>query len=151
VLLMSVTTTFVPNPVGIARLFSPTGDVGLWMQMKVEQVETLARENCPKDTGALAASIEGRVLARPTMDVSAGGATRGMVAVGQVSAGGNAAPYAVAVHEGTRPHPITPKNARVLAFPSRSTGAMVFTTYVNHPGTRAQPFLFDALRSAIVA
>jgi hypothetical protein len=143
---MAVTTQFIPNPTGLARLFSPTGDLGIWMQGKVEQVEQVARANCPRNTGALAGSIEGRVVAG--VNAGRGGATT--VAMGRVTAGDESAPYAVYVHEGTRPHEITPRQSPVLAFPSRSSGMTVFTTRVNHPGTRADPFLWNALRASIV-
>jgi len=50
--------------------------------------------------------------------------------------------YAVPVHEGTRPHTIVAKKARVLA--NKRTGQM-FGRVVNHPGTKAQPFLREAV------
>lgn len=52
------------------------------------------------------------------------------------------ASYAVPVHEGTRPHTIVAKKARVLA--NKRTGQM-FGKVVNHPGTKAQPFLREAV------
>lgn len=54
------------------------------------------------------------------------------------------ASYAVPVHEGTRPHVIMAKKARVLA--NRRTGQM-FGKRVNHPGTKAQPFLREAVET----
>lgn len=53
------------------------------------------------------------------------------------------ADYALAVHEGTRPHIIRPRNARALRF--RVGGEIVYAKSVRHPGTRARPFLFEAL------
>lgn len=50
--------------------------------------------------------------------------------------------YAAAVHEGTTPHIITVQNAKVLA--NRRTGQF-FGKKVNHPGTKAQPFLQKAV------
>lgn len=38
--------------------------------------------------------------------------------------------------EGTRPHPIVPRNAKVLRFPAG--GRVVYTRHVNHPGTKAR-------------
>lgn len=52
------------------------------------------------------------------------------------------AKYALPVHEGTRPHIIRARNARVLA--NRRTGQF-FGKTVRHPGTRAQPFLRKAV------
>ena len=79
------------------------------------------------------------------------------------------AKYTEYVHNGTRPHKIYPKGKGALAFdwpkvgmrtivPRKPTGTGVRTSktrgpyfvigkgYVNHPGTRARPFLMDALR-----
>jgi len=58
--------------------------------------------------------------------------------VGEVDVG---AKYAAAVHEGTRPHVIEARNKKVLA--NRRQGQF-FGKKVNHPGTKAQPFLREA-------
>lgn len=76
------------------------------------------------------------------------------------------ASYAAYVEKGTRPHVIRPRNAKVLRFPSSGTsttlagrvrtgearrlgsGAYVFASKVNHPGTKAQPFLLPAAKKA---
>lgn len=52
------------------------------------------------------------------------------------------AKYSAYVHEGTRPHVIVPRDAKVLA--NRRTGQF-FGKKVNHPGTRANPFMLRAL------
>ena len=62
-----------------------------------------------------------------------------------IRVGGDAAEYAVYVHEGTRPHVIRPRNKQVLAFNGRE--GRVFAREVHHPGTRARPFLRNALES----
>jgi hypothetical protein len=66
--------------------------------------------------------------------------------------------YAMFVEMGTRPHVITPRRARVLAWKTGSAGGYVtsasgrryykagtvgmrFARKVNHPGTRPQPFM----------
>lgn len=54
----------------------------------------------------------------------------------------NRQPYAVYVHEGTRPHEIRPKDKKVLA--NRRTG-QVFGRVVKHPGTRPNPFYTRAI------
>lgn len=142
----TTTVQFIPNPAGIAAFFSPAGDLGVWMKVLVEQVEQTAQAMCPKDTGALADSISGSVV--PGANVTQSGLTT--VAVGEVSAGDETAPYAVYVHEGTAPHPIEPRQAPMLVFPSRRSGITVFTKHVDHPGTRANPFLWNALKASIV-
>lgn len=48
------------------------------------------------------------------------------------------------VHEGTRPHIIRARRARALRF--TMGGRPTYAKYVRHPGTRANPFLTDALR-----
>ncbi|WP_434593247.1 hypothetical protein [Streptomyces sp. A5-4] len=48
------------------------------------------------------------------------------------------------VLDGTRPHIIRPRRAKVLRFEVR--GREVFAAYVRHPGTRANNFLARALR-----
>lgn len=68
------------------------------------------------------------------------------------------APYALAVHEGQRPHQITPNTVRVGSGRGARGGVLAWTgpggrprfaTRVNHPGTHGRPFLADALRSEI--
>jgi len=126
---------FIPNPAGLAQLLqSPTGAVGKYIYLLTEETEMVARTLCPYDSGNLQDSIESKVTTPPLR--------------GEVSAGGPTAPYAVAVHEGTAPHEITAKNSPVLVFPS-SAGTMVYTPRVSHPGTAAQPFLWDALKDVI--
>jgi hypothetical protein len=50
------------------------------------------------------------------------------------------ASYAIYVEKGTAPHLIRPVNASVLVFEG-SSGEMVFTRLVRHPGTRSNPFM----------
>lgn len=53
------------------------------------------------------------------------------------------ASYAVPVHEGTRPHVIVPIKKKALA--NTRTGQF-FGKRVNHPGTKPQPFLREAVQ-----
>lgn len=56
---------------------------------------------------------------------------------------GSPLPYALFVHEGTRPHKIYPrKPGGWLRFPT--AGGIRFARSVNHPGYRGNPFLRDA-------
>ena len=55
-------------------------------------------------------------------------------------------PKAVFVEYGTMPHVIYPVNASCLAF--FAGGRMVFAAYVNHPGTKPQPFVRYAAEEA---
>ncbi|MFJ1459741.1 hypothetical protein [Nocardia sp. N2S4-5] len=52
--------------------------------------------------------------------------------------------YSRWVHDGTAPHIIRPRNTKALRF--TVDGRTVFARYVNHPGTRARPFLVNAAR-----
>ncbi len=55
--------------------------------------------------------------------------------------------YALAVHNGTPPHVIRPRNpGGVLRF--ETGGQTVYATHVNHPGTRPQPFMAEGARQA---
>lgn len=79
----------------------------------------------PVDTGRLRSSIKMRIVggrAEIYTDVS----------------------YAEAVHNGARPHIIRPRRRQALRFVAG--GRVVFARQVNHPGTRARPFLVRALR-----
>jgi len=53
-------------------------------------------------------------------------------------------PYAVDVHEGTRPHIIRPVNKRALAW----KGMRHPVKLVHHPGTRGNPFMTRALSTS---
>lgn len=53
--------------------------------------------------------------------------------------------YALFVHEGTRPHVILPKLKKALWWP----GAAHPMRSVNHPGTRANPFMPRMLEAAL--
>lgn len=56
-------------------------------------------------------------------------------------------PYSAVHHFGSRPHVILPrKPGGVLRFPSR--GGVVYARRVNHPGTKANPFLLANLHLA---
>ena len=96
-------------------------------------VEAEAKERVPQVTRALFRSIGGTVTAR-------GAGFRGVV-----KAGGEGVAYARAVEFGTKPHVIRPKRGRVLRW--RSGRGFRYATKVNHPGTRAQPYMEPTLRA----
>jgi hypothetical protein len=84
---------------------------------------------CPVDTGRLRASGQMRVG-------SFGNQVRGEVEYD--------ADYAMIVHDGTRPHIIRPRRGQYLRF--EVGGRVVYARQVRHPGTKARPFLAQALR-----
>ena len=96
------------------------------MSNSVSKVRTDAQSTVPVRTGMLKKSIQQTVQDSPLI---------GKVIVGQ--------PYGKYIEYGTKPHTIVPKNASVLAFPIG--GSMVFATSVNHPGTKAKPFMTPAI------
>ena len=57
-----------------------------------------------------------------------------------------AVPVAGFIHQGTRPHTIMPGKRRFLRWVSRG-GSFAFAKRVQHPGTKPDPFLHDALRA----
>src|SRR5262245_34610076 len=106
-----------------ALLEGPRGAVVADLLRRGLRVESQAKRLCPVDTGRLRSSITTELVR------SAGG-------VPIVRVGTNV-DYAQAVHDGTRPHIIRPRRARVLRFTSR--GQVVYARVVHHPGTRARP------------
>lgn len=96
-----------------------------------------------KKTGITSASIAPRNVTPKGAEVKAGGA-------------------AVYLESGTRPHVIRPRRKKMLRFAAsaggrRLSGAprrgadVVFARRVNHPGTKAYPFLGPAAREAVGA
>lgn len=57
------------------------------------------------------------------------------------------APHGPFVHEGTAPHDIFPKNKKALRWAPQGGGAFQFAMVVHHKGTKADPFLFNALKN----
>jgi len=98
----------------------------------------------PRRTGNLGRTIRIGSVTNDHVEVVAGG-TRG---VG----------YAAAVEFGSRPHIIVPRNAKVLAWGgARTLGGRLrkgskashFARRVNHPGSRARPYLIPGFEKAL--
>lgn len=111
------------------------GMVDRYVRGKASEIASVARRIVPVRSGVLRGSIR----VQQSRDVG------GRFAAGYDVAA-NAA-YARFVHDGTKPHVIVPRNASVLAF--QVGGTTVFARRVNHPGTKAQPFLTNAAREVI--
>lgn len=129
-----VTVRARANPAGVLELCGPSGDVGRWFASLVRRVEGVAKEGCPVDTGNLRRSHDHHIT------------NSGFRLHGVIRANAN---YAFYVHEGTGPHVIEPRTAQVLRF--TVGGDVVFARRVNHPGTRAQPWLRTALFAVVGA
>lgn len=128
---MAVKVVFY-EPVLDKFLNQPTGTVGEYLRDKGNQITFLAKTLVGVRTGALRASIHMRHL-RDTR--------------GQYVQVGSTLPYARMHHEGTRPHMIYPKRAKVLRFVRR--GQVVYAHAVRHPGTKANKYLTQAMRTVI--
>lgn len=99
------------------------------MESLQRRIANQARQDVPVKTGHLGRSVrEGAVRFVGPLTVA-----------GSVEA---TASYAAAVHEGSRPYVIRPRNASVLRF--EVGGRTVFAKMVRHPGTKARPFLRNA-------
>jgi HK97 gp10 family phage protein len=89
-------------------------------------VQNEARRRAPVDTGRLRSSIVSRA--------EGSGRRVGYVVGTNVN-------YAAAVEYGTAPHVIKPRFKKALFWP----GARHPVAFVNHPGTKAQPFMRPAI------
>lgn len=92
-------------------------------------VQNEAKRRCPVDTGLLRSSI--------VHQVTGSGSSVNVTVGSRVS-------YAADVEYGTAPHVIVPRNKKALYWP----GAAHPVAKVNHPGTRAQPFMRPAVEMA---
>lgn len=131
-------TARVTPDIQVARLqalgTSPAAPLFRYMVTLEAKVETRAKQN-----------LSGRMVNVRTGNLRSSGraetAVRGATLVGSVIFD---APYALAVHNGQKPHEITPtRPGGVLAW--QAPGGMRFARRVRHPGTRGRPFLKDAL------
>jgi HK97 gp10 family phage protein len=112
---------------GLRRFFGGmSDDVKRAVERTRIDVQNEARRRAPVDTGRLRSSIVSRA--------EGSGRTVGYVVGTNVN-------YAAAVEYGTAPHVIKPKYKQALYWP----GAAHPVAQVNHPGTRAQPFLRPAI------
>ena len=109
-------------------LNNPNGPTGRVLRKKGSYVLKAAKAQVGVRTGALKQSIHQRHLRDSR---------------GQYVRIGSDKPYALAHHEGTRPHRITPNRAQALKFTAR--GAVIYAGVVNHPGTKANKYLTDNL------
>lgn len=105
------------------------------VQRAQRQTLSRAKVTSPVDSGALRNSH----LAEP-IKVSGDKVTTEITAEG-----GAKQQYAMAVHEGTRPHVIKPRRKKVLSW--KGAEGRVFATAVNHPGSAPRPWLLNAVKA----
>lgn len=65
--------------------------------------------------------------------------------IGVVYIDNQVAPYGIFVHQGTKPHVIKPKTKRALRWVPMAGNSFFFAKEVHHPGTKSDPFLYEAL------
>jgi hypothetical protein len=126
-----------PNQAAVnAMLHGRTGPVVLHLANEGRRVEGNARRLVGVKSGALKASIGSRIVrSNPGYNVE--------VFAGNTPA---TAKYVMPHHQGSKPHIIRPRRRRYLKF--QAGGRTVFARKVNHPGTRANPFLLRAAQQA---
>lgn len=118
----------INKPVLDHFLNAKSGTVGRWLEKRGEIIVAAARMQVGKRTGFLAGSIHARQSREP---------------YGQKLVIGSELNYALAHHEGTKPHIIVAKRAQMLRF--HAGGRVIYTRAVKHPGTRANRYLKDNL------
>lgn len=133
-----MTVIYLEDRKGMAYLRSWSGPIGRDISRRIRDVEYFARATAGVRTGLLKASIS-----------SDRGYTRGgnLIARVGVNPGRDRIGYAYFHHEGTRPHIIVPRRAKLLRF--RVRGRVVYTSRVRHPGTRPNPYLTRFMRRLV--
>lgn len=113
-------------------LRNPKGIVGTHMNSVGRKVTRLAKVQVGVDTGDLKRSISYKIRTAP------GGFLVTVTASDS---------KALMHHQGTKPHIITPKKAKALRF--QQHGKIVYARIVHHPGTKANRFLTDPMRTVV--
>lgn len=138
--------SFEINQAGFDKQFrSWSGETGQWLRTRVgDQLAIKARENAPKP---------GKASGRTSISFATGELANNII-IEEANFGNDLeikvianSSHALFVHEGTQPHDINARLAPEMIFFWHKVGATVFRKHVRHPGTRAVPFLRDALES----
>ena len=114
-------------------LKSPAGEVGRYLAGRARLIVVGARGQVGKKPGKLQGSIHSR---------------QSRTAYGQMAWIGSTVEYALAHHEGTKPHIIRPDKAKALRFTAGSR--VIYSRAVKHPGTSANRYLKDQLYIALL-
>lgn len=130
--MFTVSTSFNLDRTRVQRMLRlPGGMVYRNMERRVQRVEAEAIRRAP---GRMGATIRAQIRPGP------GGEFQGVINVRH--------PAALYVIGGTRPHIIRPRQeSGVLRF--TVNGQVVYARYANHPGTKPNDFLRQALRAAL--
>lgn len=134
----------VLRPEALNRLLhSPTGPVVRMLYERGELVTVAARRQIRLGhvAGGGRPNLRDTIVKRPLPPNHMGPGMR----VGSES------PIALLHHEGTRPHTIVPRVARVLRFTPKGGSGFVFAMRVQHPGTQPNRYLTDNLHLAVAS
>jgi len=113
-------------------LNNPNGEVGRFLKGKGMEIQSLAKAKVGVRTGKLRNSLHMRHMRD---------------ARSQYVWVGSTLDYALAHHEGIAPRTIVSKGGKALRFVSR--GQIVYAHSAQHPGTKANRYLSDALKAKI--
>ena len=105
-------------------------NLSMAVKTSINIIRPMMVRNAPVDTSKLRQNIYAR--------------TSGLK--GEVGPNLKITPYAIYVHEGTRPHIIRAVNKKVLADTKRG---IIFGPVVHHPGTRPNPFVKRTAEEAV--
>lgn len=132
--MFTVSTSFNLDRTRIERMLRlPGGIVYRNMERRLRRVEAEAIRRAP---GGMGRTIRAQVRRGP------GGEFQGVIRVNHAAA--------IFVTGGTRPHIIRPKQNRPNAHLKFTVGGqIVYAKIVNHPGSKPNTFLKDALRAAL--
>jgi hypothetical protein len=114
------------------------GQSEVFLRSFTAEMEAVAKEEAPERTGQLKRMIHADEVRRTGPWTLAGGVS-------------SLARHSAFVHKGTRPHVIRARNAPALVFYWPKVGRTVFFKRVNHPGTKANPFLERAAERTLTA
>lgn len=129
------------------------------MSVKVTGKQGLATASLPKAIAAWESEVAPALLAEikrraPVSSAENGGRLRDSINISRSGSGAgvvaritSTAPYAKYVENGTGPHRIEARQALALHWTDR--GQSMFARGVNHPGTKANPFVREAVTALL--
>lgn len=139
---MAATVQVKLNQAALKRVLqTPQGEVGRFIHKVGRDTVSKAKIFAPVETGLLKRSIHISLWPGPRniLEISADASN---------PRPGGSKGYGEYVHEGTGPHGID--GNPLLRFPWKKKGGVIIVTpHVNHPGNKANPFLFDALKDVV--
>ena len=135
---MANKVTMKVNTRVLDRVFKDTkGDVGIELYKRARRMARHAKNQAPIGTGPTAGRLKRSIKVYRHQRYTKG----------QTIRVGTSVPYAMYVHEGTRPHMIYPQNpGGALKFVPKGGTRVIITKRVKHPGSRPNRFLTDNVK-----